>query len=535
MFVTLLRKQFLELYKFIFQNKKTGERRSKKSIISGALGFGLLMLLIAMAFVGAGVGIISPLHTAGLDWMYFLIMIILSILLGAFGSVFNTYAALFKAGDNDLLLSLPIKPDYIIASRLVGTYVMGFMYEAVVIIPAVIVYWVKVGCNVPTAIMQVILVFAIGLLVLSLSVVLGYVVAVLSTRIKSKAFISVVCSLLVIGVYYFSYFKAQELIKTIVKNSQEYSDKIKSSAIGLYYLGNAGVGDVKAFLLTVLTFVLLFVVVYAVLRMSFVKLSTRSLAGGKRKAGAKSYKALPLEKALVFKELKRFASSPAYMMNTGIGLLILPAMAIGALIKSQTLIDVINEMAQDMPSITSLGGVFVCVAVGFVCSLCCLTAPSISLEGKSFWMLKSLPIDSYSVLTAKLKAHIAVNIIPVLFSTVLLCIAFKADAVSLILAVIFSAEFILFMGIFGLFMNLKRYNLTWTNEIVPVKQGLSVLFSMLMGWAVSMVMGIALFGFSIIADVRILSAVFVTVFALADCLLLRNLKTKGTRLFEEIS
>ena len=128
-----------------------------------------------------------------------------------------------------------------------------------------------------------------------------------------------------------------------------------------------------------------------------------------------------------------------------------------------------------------------------------------------------------------------VNIIPVLFSTVLLCIAFKADAVSLILAVIFSAEFILFMGIFGLFMNLKRYNLTWTNEIVPVKQGLSVLFSMLMGWAVSMVMGIALFGFSIIADVRILSAVFVTVFALADCLLLRNLKTKGTRLFEEIS
>ena len=241
MFVTLLRKQFLELYKFIFQNKKTGERRSKKSIISGALGFGLLMLLIAMAFVGAGVGIISPLHPVGLDWMYFLIMIILSILLGAFGSVFNTYAALFKAGDNDLLLSLPIKPDYIIASRLVGTYVMGFMYEAVVIIPAVIVYWVKVGCNVPTAIMQIFLVFAIGLLVLSLSVVLGYVVAVLSTRIKSKAFISVACSLLVIGVYYFSYFKAQELIKTIVKNSQECSNKIKSSAVGLYYLGNAGV------------------------------------------------------------------------------------------------------------------------------------------------------------------------------------------------------------------------------------------------------------------------------------------------------
>ena len=96
MFVTLLRKQFLELYKFIFQNKKTGERRSKKSIISGALGFGLLMLLIAMAFVGAGVGIISSLHPVGLDWMYFLMMIIMSILLGAFGSVFNTYAALFN-------------------------------------------------------------------------------------------------------------------------------------------------------------------------------------------------------------------------------------------------------------------------------------------------------------------------------------------------------------------------------------------------------------------------------------------------------
>ena len=43
-----------------------------------------------------------------MDWLYFTLMGLVAIFLGAFGSVFNTYSSLYLAKDNDLLLSLPI-------------------------------------------------------------------------------------------------------------------------------------------------------------------------------------------------------------------------------------------------------------------------------------------------------------------------------------------------------------------------------------------------------------------------------------------
>ncbi len=103
-------------------------------------------------FVAIMVGILGVMFTAlannlcgafvplGLDWMYFALLGLLAVFLGAFGSVFNTYSSLYLAKDNDLLLSLPIPLRVIISSRLVTVYLMGLMYSAVVIVPAVIVY-----------------------------------------------------------------------------------------------------------------------------------------------------------------------------------------------------------------------------------------------------------------------------------------------------------------------------------------------------------------------------------------------------------
>lgn len=66
---------------------------------------------------------------------------LISVLLGAFGSVFNTYAGVYLPKDNDLLLSMPIPVSALVGARLAGVYLMGFLYSAVVILPAVLVYW----------------------------------------------------------------------------------------------------------------------------------------------------------------------------------------------------------------------------------------------------------------------------------------------------------------------------------------------------------------------------------------------------------
>ena len=50
---------------------------------------------------------------------------LIAVFLGAFGSVFSTYSSLYLSKDNDLLLSLPIPVRCVMASRLLGVYLHG--------------------------------------------------------------------------------------------------------------------------------------------------------------------------------------------------------------------------------------------------------------------------------------------------------------------------------------------------------------------------------------------------------------------------
>ena len=48
---------------------------------------------------------VRPVCRTGLDWLYFDMMTLIALFLGVFGGVFNTYSSLYKAKDNDLMLS----------------------------------------------------------------------------------------------------------------------------------------------------------------------------------------------------------------------------------------------------------------------------------------------------------------------------------------------------------------------------------------------------------------------------------------------
>ena len=145
MLKTLVKKQLMEIFRSYFYNAKTNKKRSTAGIIAYILLFAALMIGLGGMFTGLSVSLCVPLTQAGMGWLYFALMSLLAIFLGAFGSVFNTYSGLYFAKDNDLLLSLPILVRTLMASRLLTVYLMGLMYSAVVILPAVIVYWVTVS------------------------------------------------------------------------------------------------------------------------------------------------------------------------------------------------------------------------------------------------------------------------------------------------------------------------------------------------------------------------------------------------------
>ena len=66
-------------------------------------------------------------------WLYRALMGIVSVTLGVFGSVFNTFSTLYQAKDNDLLFAMPITERSVLTARLSGVYTMGLMYELFVL------------------------------------------------------------------------------------------------------------------------------------------------------------------------------------------------------------------------------------------------------------------------------------------------------------------------------------------------------------------------------------------------------------------
>ena len=197
MLKVLLKKQLSEIFRSYFYDQKKNKARSKGAVVAYMVLFVLLLVgVLGGMFTALSLILCGPMVAVGMDWFYFALMGLLAVLLGAFGSVFNTYAGLYLGKDNDLLLSMPIPVRTIIAARLLGVYLMGLMYAGAVLLPAIIVYLIVSPFSVGKLFGGVLFFVLISLFVLTLSCALGFVVAKVSLKLKNKSFITVILSLL---------------------------------------------------------------------------------------------------------------------------------------------------------------------------------------------------------------------------------------------------------------------------------------------------------------------------------------------------
>ena len=217
---TLLKKQMLESFSWLFYNAKSGKLRKGIGLLGNILLYVAVFGIVAAMFFVMALELCEPLVAIGYGWLYFAIIGMVAIVLGAFGSVFNTHSTLYLAKDNDLLLALPIPVSKILFARISGVYLMGLMYELIAMVPALIIWFVYADLTVLGVIFSLLIPFVLSVFVLTLSCVLGWVVALVSSKIKNKSFITVILSLAFIAAYYFFYMRAYEMLMSIVTNAE---------------------------------------------------------------------------------------------------------------------------------------------------------------------------------------------------------------------------------------------------------------------------------------------------------------------------
>lgn len=529
MIKALLKKQLLEFFSGFNSKGKNGKgagKGSKAGMIAlfAFVGISFLFMFSSFAFM------LSPLIEDGYGEVYFSVFGVLATAFGIFGSVFLTYNTLYEAKDNDLLLSMPIPPGMILFSRMAGLYITTLLFEALVYLPAFVIYLIFDG-SVLSTVISFLNIFIMPFFALCISCILGWIIGVVASKVRNKGIITVIISFAFFGAYYFCMMRLNSFIELILINAGEIGELIKKWLYPVYQMGSGCAGDVLSYLKFFFITAAVFAVIYKILSATFIKLAT--VKREMKKAEYKEKKAKKSSAGFAFfkKELLFFKSTPAYMLNCALGSVMAVLFAVVFAVKCEEmtlmLTDILGVGSNSLPVVAG-------VALCFIASTNNMTSAAISLEGKTFWLIKSVPVDVKDVFFGKLMLHCTVTGIPLLVADIIVLVFARADILLSVMMIIFTEVFMTVCALTGLAINIIFPKIEWTNVTVPIKQSLSVFIGMFTGLFYCM------FSISIwYATVNMISPViFLTIiivfYLLLGVLIYRWLITSGKRKFMKI-
>lgn len=527
----LVKKQLVEIFRGYLYNAKKNKARSPKATTAMIAGFILLTLLLSGGMFGMlAYTLAGPFCAVGMDWLLFLILGLLALVFGCFGSVFNTFHGLYLASDNDLLLSMPIPVRAILISRLTATWLMSLLYSGMVTIPTVIVYWITVGPTVSNVLGGLIFCLLVSLVVLVLACVMGWAVAKLSLKLKNKSYVTVLLAVLGFALYYFVYFKANSLIRDLLRNAAAYGQRIRGASSLLYGFGKAGTGSWAELLIFAAVAAALCALTFWVLARSFLQIATasRAVARVKTRAG-KTVQRTP-DAALLGKEFRRLGASANYMLNSGFGVLMIPAFGIAMVVFRNDIRGVLSVMAGE--NWLEIALVILCTLAASMTSMVDTAAPSVSLEAKTLWLVKSLPVTPWQTLRAKLREQLLLSGVTNLILLICMQIAFPFEPIQRLTLALFVLAFNALTGIGAMALSIRLPNLAWTNETYVLKQSAPVTIMVLGGFAAAGVL--AGLYFLLKPDAVVYLCVWIAVCAAAALYLWYWLKTRGAKRLEDL-
>lgn len=476
MLLTLLRLRFLSLF-----GAASRKKRSKGFVIFMAVVYLYLIFCIGALFYLMFSAICKPFAMLGLSWFYFCLAGLFGFIFSLVGTVFFAQAQLYNAKDNELLLSMPIPPSAILTSRMVFLWLMDFGMNLPVLLPAAMVYGAQIGFSATGYLAQVLLALLLPCLSLALSTLAAWGVSALTRRLgRFKTLMTMVLSIAFLGIYFYGYSQMQALLTLLVQNAATLAGKARA-ALPLYHLGLAAMGNLPSLALTALLCLVPLVLVLLLLSKTFIALALAPKGDARRKGKLGAVRVQSASRALLGRELKRLTASAPYMMNAGTGILMLVILTVFAFLKRGDLVAIFTALPVSPAAAAAL-------AVSFLMSMTLFTAPSVSLEGKNLWIIQSLPVSPRAVLSAKVRLHLILSLPPVVICTPLVAIAMGETApLSCLAALALPLATAWLMAVVGLTMNLLFPKLDWVNETAAVKQGASIVLTMLIGMTAALI------------------------------------------------
>ena len=462
---------------------------SRKRAVSGA---GAVVLI---AFLGLYLsGFYSSMLMQVLAPMNMEVLVFVFMGMGALvgGLLFTTFAVkgvVFGGKDNDLLLSMPVSSAQLMLSRVSAIYLENLVFSVFVLLPAgavcaamtqsgagrSLLFWVRL----------VLAALALPLLDTALSVLLGALVAFLSAKVSRGALgQNIVMGLYLAAVFWFS-FNLNGMMEGLAANAAGVRESL-SWAAPLLWMGDGILGDWGKLLL----FALCCAVPFALVVLGLGKVYRQAVTAFAARSARNDYKlsaqsASGQTKALLAKEAKRFFGTPMYMWNSGLGLIMLLAAGVAALVMRDDLRAFIAMTGGFLPVLPMAAAV-----MGFCLCTCLITAPAISLEGKYLWILREAPMEEGALIWIKVGFQLLLSLPCTLIAGVCIAIAVELPLWQGAVLVISMLVFAVGHAAFGMLMGLTFPKLDAVNDTVVIKQSLAATLGMFVPMAALALCGV---------------------------------------------
>lgn len=443
----------------------------------------LLLLVFAFFYLGFYIYYLSNEFMPGLiamnvpNLLFGLMFLIVSVFVVT-SNILRVKGVLFDFKDYDLLFSLPIKRNVILLSKLTSLYILNLIYTILFMVPSFIAYIKYLPLD--NYLLYFLLLLIIPIVPMIFSVIIGIIISLIASKFINKTVGSYVVNLTIIATAFFVSFKMNNMTTLDMANFS--SNSIDS--IGKFYplvnnylrlITDFNIKDLLIFLIVpiILLVIMIFIInlLYDKIRSELIKSHTSSDYEIK-----KYQKSMPLA-SLYKKEIKKFFSNAMYPLNTIFGCILLILMILGILIFNENTIASLFNIQEFSGFLKNQIFLIICL----MCALSSTTHCSISLEGKSLWIIRMLPVKGIKILLSKILVNLTFLLPTILIGSTFFGIYLHLELIDFILLYLMPIAYALLISQLGLIINLLDPKFDFTNEIQVIKQSLPVFLTMIIG------------------------------------------------------
>lgn len=526
-FTALLKVNFRQL---LNSSVNLGSKNKKKSIsgVASLIFLTAIGVLLGASYSFMLAGVFAPLGALNVMVMYMMQLTLVATILFTF---FSAQTLIYSTKDIDLILSLPVSSFKIMVARIMALYLQALLIVEAMFIPVGVVYMLFNGeQGVVTLIQMIVMGIFYAIIPTLFGLVGGFLISWISSKLPFKNLINTIVSLVLVILFMY-------LCGNTGFNSVAGDADMLTAGMPWFikYISGAVVGfHPLKFIVVIVGTVVPFILLCWLFSFNFKKILSGLTATRRRK----DYKMQSLKTqssfgALLGKEANRFFKTPILLVNSGFSVLLMVIVAVIAVFNKSAISSMMSAL--QTTKIGDMIPVIFFAVIAFFVSMIVISGSSISLEGKTLWILKEAPVTIWTIFAAKGGFNAIVDAVACLICVPLLGYALSLSVGDILLVLLLSVLYSVFASFVGLLINLLFPKMDGENDAVIVKQSSSIIISMLVDIVSAAILVGIYFLVSIFTSSFVVVALVVLVaLGLLIALVFWMLNTVGMKKFSEL-